>query len=259
MIHEWDLTQTNLRRLREGRFPNVAVICTSAIEPHNLHLPYGDDFLHTGIIARRVCERAWNAGANVVLLPGIPYGVDCNLMDFPLAMHVSQNTLNAMLRDLFESLKANGIKRIVVLNGHGGNDFTAFVRQVQSDLGIAVFVCDWWKVGSDKWSEIFEHRDDHAGELETSVSLALFPELVELEHALDGAVKPFRFEALRKGWVRTSRRFAQLNDHCAAGDPRKATVEKGHRYLEVVQDRLTEFLVELAKAKDDAAFPMESR
>ena len=173
MIQEWDITQTNLRRLREGQFPTTAVIATSAIEPHNLHLPYGVDYFHAGHVSRAVCDAAWNAGAPVIWLPGLPYGVDCNMMDFPLAMHVSQANLDAMLRDLIASLATNGIRRIVIINGHGGNDFTAFTRQVQSDLDVHLFVCNWWRTGMDKYHEIFELVDDHAGEWETSVTMAL--------------------------------------------------------------------------------------
>ncbi len=255
MINEWDITQTNLRRLRENGLPKVAVIPTSAIEPHNLHLPYGEDFLHSAWVSRTVTERAWKQCRSVICLPGIPYGVDCNLMDFPLAMHVSQDTLNAMLRDLFESLVQNDIHRVVIINGHGGNDFTAFVRQVQSDLDIHVFVVNWWRVGSDVYSDIFEEQEDHAGEMETSVAMDLFPELVEMEYAKDGKARPFRFQALEKGWARTSRRFASLNDHSAVGDPSKATAGKGRRYLEIVCDRISDFLVELAESELDEAFP----
>lgn len=255
MIHEWDLTQTNLRRLREGQFPTTAIIATSAIEPHNLHLPYGVDFFHANHLARAATEAAWNAGAPVVLLPPIPYGVDCNLMDFPLAMHVSQANLDAMLRDLIGSLKASGIVRTVIVNGHGGNEFTPFVRQVQADLGVHVFVCHWWRVGMDKYRDIFELPDDHAGEWETSVTMALFPELVEMAHAKDGAARPFAFEALEKGWVKTSRRFVNLNDHCACGDPSRSTPEKGCRWLELCTGRLTEFLVEVSTAEVGPHFP----
>ncbi|HNM46608.1 MAG TPA: creatininase family protein, partial [Candidatus Sumerlaeota bacterium] len=57
MIAEWDLTQTNLRRIR-GRKYEVAMLPTSAIEAHNLHLPEGMDFLESFHVARRACELA---------------------------------------------------------------------------------------------------------------------------------------------------------------------------------------------------------
>jgi len=254
LINEWDLTKTNQFRLRKNK-PEVVVIPTSAIEPHNLHLPEGQDFLHTSFVAEQVCKRAWQKCKKVICLPAIPYGVDCNLMDFPLAIHVSQNTLDAMLQDIITSLNSYGIKKFVIINGHGGNDFTPFIRQIQSDLGVHVFLSDWWKTALDRYDEIFEKKDDHSGEFETSIALALFPDLVELENAGDGLTRPFRFTALQKGWVKTSRRFANLNDHCAAGSPTDASAEKGKKYLEIVLQRLSDFLVELAESPIDEFFP----
>lgn len=255
-IHDWDLVTTNLRRLRERRY-EVAVIATSAIESHNLHLPEGEDYLHANAVARAAVEKAWPRCESVILLPGLPYGVDCNLMDFPLSIHVSQATLDTMLREIVVSLNHHGIRKVVLVNGHGGNDFTPFIRQIQSDTDSHVFVCHWWTVGKDRYDEIFDHPDDHAGEMETSVALALFPDLVEMAWAKDGKAKPFRFEALERGWVKTSRRFSRLNDHSATGYPMEATAEKGRRYLDIAIGRLSDFLVELANTEIDAQFPHE--
>jgi len=254
MIEEWDLSQTNLRRVR-GQPCEVAVLPTGAIEPHNLHLPYGQDFRHASCVARRCCQAAWETCRSVVCLPGTPYGVDCNLMSFPLTIHVSQAALDALVRDVIVSLHAHGIRKIVILNGHGGNDFLPLIRQIQCERDVHVFLCDWWRVGMDRYAEIFRKPDDHAGEFETSVALALYPELVEMQFAGDGQVRPFRFQALREGWVRTSRNFGRLNDHCATGDPRAASAEKGAKYLDLVCRRITDFLVELASTPIDGAFP----
>jgi creatinine amidohydrolase len=253
-IAEWDLTQTNLHRIRRRKY-EVAVIPTGAIEAHNLHLPEGQDFLHTTHLARRCCEAAWKESPNIICLPTIPFGVDCNQLDFPMAIHVSQATLDAMLRDIIGSLRRHGIRKIVIFNGHGGNDFTPLVRQIQCDLDVFVFVCNWWTVGKDRYAEIFTKPDDHAGQLETSVGLELYPHLVEADQAGDGKVRPFRFEALRKGWVTTSRSFARLNDHCAAGEPGGATAAAGKAYLDLVCDRVSKFLVNLGKIPIDPYFP----
>jgi creatinine amidohydrolase len=182
--------------------------------------------------------------------------VDCNLQDFPLAIHVSQGTLDAMAREIIVSLRRHAIRKFVILNGHGGNEFASLIRQIQCEMDVHVFLCNWWTVGRDRYDEIFDARDDHAGEMEASVGMALYPELIEAEVAGSGIARIFRFEALRKGWVRTSRNFANLNDHCAAGDPTKATAEKGLKYLDLVCGRITEFLVELGHAEIDEFFPM---
>lgn len=254
MIQEWDLTKTNLHRISQRRY-EVAVLPTCAIEAHNRHLPEGQDFLHTTHLAKLCCERAWQESPSVICLPAIPYGVDCNLMDFPLTIHVSQATLDAMVRDVIVSLRRHGIQKVLILNGHGGNDFTPLVRQIQSDLDVHVFICHWWRVGLDKYREIFDAPDDHAGEFETSLALALYPELVEPGVAGNGAAPPYRFEALQQGWVQTSRKFSRLNDHCAVGNPEKASAEKGQKYLELTAQRLSRFLVELAKSPLDDSFP----
>ena len=254
MIDEWDITATNLNRAA-ARHYEVAIIPTSAIEPHNRHLPYGQDFRHTTYVSRQVSELAWKRSQSIICLPTIPFGVDCNLLDFPLAIHVSQNILDALLKDIVHSLRRHGIRKILILNGHGGNDFGPFIRHTQSDLDVFLFLCNWWMVGMDRYSEIFENPDDHAGEMETSVALALFPELVEREAAGNGLARPFRFEALVRGWIRTSRDFSKLNDHCAVGDPDKSTAEKGKQYLDLICDRISSFLVELACTPIDDAFP----
>ncbi len=253
-IEPWDLAAMNLGRL-QGMQYEVAVLPTAAIEAHNRHLPEGQDFLHTTYVARTSCAAAWEKSARVICLPAIPYGVDCNLMDFPLTIHVSQATLDAMVRDIIVSVRHRGIRKVVIVNGHGGNDFTPLVRQIQCDLDVHVFLIDWWLVGKDKYSEIFELPDDHAGEMETSVALALYPELVETERAGAGRPAPFRFEALNKGWARTSRRFSRIGENCAAGDPSRANAEKGRKYLDLVCGRIADFLVELSNAAIDDRFP----
>ena len=254
MIEEWDLAATNLGRLQRRKY-EVAVLPTGAVEPHNRHLPQGQDYYHATHVARESCKRAWDQSPSVICLPALPYGVDCNLMDFPLAIHVSQATLDAMIREIIQSLRAHGIAKVVILNGHGGNDFMPLVRQIQCDMDVHVFLCNWWTVGSDRWGEFFDKEDDHAGQFETSVALALHAGLVEAERAGHGRARPFQFRALQEGWVRTSRNFARLNDHCAVGDPVGASADRGRRYLDLVCGRIAEFLTELARAPIDGPFP----
>ena len=254
MIDKWDISQVNLDITRETKY-EVAVLPTSAIEPHNTHLPYGQDYLLCNLVAKRICKEAWEKGARALYLPGLPYGVDCNLMDFPLAIHVSQQTLNAMVQDIIVSLKQNGIRKILLLNGHGGNSFKSFVRQIQCDHDIHLFTCDWWLAGLDRADEFFTEPGDHAGQLETSCCMATYPELVGDIVPNTGYDKPFRFDALNEGWMKTSRNFANLNNECAAGDPAGSTAEKGEAYLDMVCNRLTKFLVELSNEPIDETFP----
>jgi creatinine amidohydrolase len=255
-INEWDLTATNLYRISKRKY-QVAVIPAGAIEAHNLHLPQGQDFFHTTHVARRCCQLAWEKSRSVILLPTIPFGVDCNLLKYPLTVHVSQQTLDTMLREIITSLRKHGIRKFVIINGHGGNDFKPFIRQLQCDLDVFVFLCDWWKVGIDRYNQIFTKKDDHAGQMETSLAMALYPDLIEPGVAKDGKVRPFRFKALQKGWVQTSRDFAKLNDHAAIGDPSGASADKGARYIDLSCRRIADFLTELAASPIDNLFPFK--
>lgn len=254
MINEWDITQTNLYRLSKRKY-EVAVLPTGAIEAHNRHLPEGQDYLHTQRVALRSCELAWGGCESVICLPTLPFGVDCNQMAFPLAIHVSQATLDAMIREIISSLRRHGIRKVLMVNGHGGNDFIPLIRQIQCDIDTHVFLANWWTVGHDKWNEIFDKPDDHAGQFETSTAMALFPQLVEPAVAGPGIPRPFALEGLQKGWVRTSRDFARLNDHCGSGDPAGASADRGQKYFDLVTGRLASFIVELAKRPIDKLFP----
>ncbi len=124
MIQEWNLATTNLHRISKRKY-EVAVIPIGATEPHNFHLPQGQDVLHTTHIAHECCRRAWEKAPSVLCLPTLPFGVDCNLMDFPMAIHVSQDTLNTIVSEIIESLYHHGIRKVVILNGHGGKRFQA--------------------------------------------------------------------------------------------------------------------------------------
>jgi len=255
----WHLATTNYGIIKEQQF-EVAVLPIGATEPHNLHLPYSTDTFCTTRIAERICEAAWERGAKVVLLPTIPFGTQTNQREFPLALNVNPSTMNRLLADLIESLVYCNIRKIVLLNGHGGNEFKGFLRETYGKIDSKIFACDWYRCFNDKYSEIFEAPDDHGGEMETSIMLALAPELVAQSEngqllADDGATQPIRFEAVQRGWVSIARPWHLLTTNTGSGNPHKATAAKGQQTLNVVVERLAKFLVELATAPLDETFP----
>ena len=138
-------------------------------------------------------------------------------------------------------------RRATISNGSCGN------WPVESPVHL--FLSNWYKVASDRHADIFEDAGDHAGELETSMGLAHFPELVHLEKADAGSMRPSRFEAINRGWVEITRSWHLLTTNSGAGDPRAATAEKGRAISEVVVDRLASFLIELSESPADDAFP----
>jgi creatinine amidohydrolase len=115
-------------------------------------------------------------------------------------------------------------------------------------------------MAGDAQQEIFEHPEDHAGEMETSLGLAFFPDLVAKNAdgslaADDGAVKKTRFDAVNRGWVSISRPWHLLTTNTGSGYPHAATAEKGRKLMDVVTKRLADFLVELSESPLDESFP----
>src|ERR1700722_13081532 len=134
----------------------AAVLPFGATEPHNLHMPYGTDTLQVEELARRACGRAWERGARGVLLPAIPFGVNTNHLKVPggLACSLLPTTLLAILTDLVESLSLQGVKKLVLLNGHGGNELKPLIRQLHHRTDVFLCVCDWYRMANDLYAAL---------------------------------------------------------------------------------------------------------
>jgi creatinine amidohydrolase len=249
------LAELNYGQVKAAPPFEVAVLPLGATEPHNLHLPYGTDTFQVQVVAERAAERAADTGARVVVLPAIPYGTETNQMHFPLAMNLNPRTLAAVITDLVESLATHGIRKCVLLNGHGGNDLKWVLRELHRTSPVHLFLCNWYKIAADRYREIFRDAGDHAGEMETSMVLAHFPELVALDQADAGAMARSRFDAVNCGWVEITRPWHLLTTNSGAGDPRPATAAKGNALTEVVVERLAGFLAELSASPVDGTFP----
>jgi len=258
-MRPWKLAETNYGYTKRHRF-EVAVLPLGATEPHNLHLPYGTDMFEGDIVGEKICEAAHARGAKVVLLPTVPYGTETNQMAFPLAMNLDPSTLFAVITDLVDSLARHGIKKIVLLNSHGGNDLKPLLRELYGKTPAQLFLCNWFRVLADVEREIFDDAGDHGGEMETSLIMAYYPHLVAQRpdgriDADDGATAVTRFEAVNRGWVSITRPWHLLTTNSGAGNPHPATAEKGRRMMDLLVERLSTFLVELSAAEMDEKFP----
>jgi creatinine amidohydrolase len=258
-VRPWKLIETNYAAVKQTQF-EIAVLPLGATEPHNLHLPYGTDVFEADIVGERICEAAHAGGAKVVLLPTIPYGTETNQMAFPLAMNLNPSTLGLVIRDLVDSLVAHGVKKVLLLNSHGGNDLKPLLREMHGQTPAQLFLCNWYRVLADVERQIFDDPGDHAGEMETAFALAFFPHLVVHTSdgslaADDGATATTRFEAVNRGWVSITRPWHLLTTNTGSGNPHPATAEKGHRMMELLVERLAGFLVELSAAPLDERFP----
>jgi creatinine amidohydrolase len=240
------LSEVTWRTVRETPY-EIALLPWGATEAHNTHLPYGTDTIETEAIAARAGRIAWDKGARVAVLPAMPFGVQTGQLDIPFCLNLNPSTQALVLGDLVRSLDGQGVPKIVLLNGHGGNDFRQMIRELQPQVKSFLCMMNWYKLVDPK--EFFTDLGDHAGELETSVMLHVAPDLVRpLAEAGSGAARPWKLEGLRAGWAWAPRRWTAVTDDTGVGDPRAATREKGERYVAAVVDRVAAFLVELAAA-----------
>jgi creatinine amidohydrolase len=163
-------------------------------------------------------------------------------------MNLNPSTQFLILKDLVTVLNRQGIRKFVILNAHGGNDFKQHLRELNLLFPDMLLIqCNWFKIpGAVRF---FDDLGEHAGEVETSLMMYLYPELVlPLENAGDGHAKIFRIEALNQGWAWAERKWSKVTVDTGIGNPAKATAEKGEIFFGFLTEKIAGFLVEVAEA-----------
>jgi creatinine amidohydrolase len=240
------LAEVNWKSVKDADY-EVAILPWGATEPHNFHLPYATDNFETAAIAERAAEIAWMTGARVVVLPTVPFGVNTGQLDLKLALNMNPSTQLALLADLASAISSQGVKKLLILNGHGGNDFRQMIRELQPRVNLFICTINWWTCLSGR--DYFDEPGDHAGEMETSVMMALRPDVLRpLSEAGAGKAKKFRVAGLREGWAWAPRQWSKVSEDTGTGNPVRSTAEKGEKFLKAVTERIGGFLVDLAGA-----------
>jgi creatinine amidohydrolase len=241
------LAETTWKTVQENAY-QVVILPWGATEAHNYHLPYATDNLQADYVAAEAARKAWEQGAKVVVLPCIPFGVNTGQLDITLDINMSPSTQLALLRDVVQVLARQGIPKLVVLNGHGGNDFRQILRELQAEFPTVFLSTLNWFRAADR-NQYFSAPGDHADELETSAMLHIASDLVSpLGEAGDGAARQFRIAALRQGWACAQREWSKVSADTGVGNPAAATAGKGQAFLEACTTNIGQFLVELAAA-----------
>lgn len=239
------LREANFRQLLDAP-PAVAVLPWGATEAHNYHLPHGTDIYEAEGLAEEAARLAAGAGARVIVLPAIPFGNNAQQQDQVTTIHLSTATALAILRDVAASLARQGIRRLVIVNGHGGNEFKPLVRDVMLETGMTILVVDFWRVRPAELTRIFADPGDHGGEMETSLVMHLRPELVDLPAAGPGRTVPWKLPAQDACGAWTPRPWSRVHPDTGAGDPVAATAAKGAEYFAAVTAALADLLVEFS-------------
>lgn len=223
---------------------DTAILPCGAIEQHGPHLPVDIDYYDAKYMAFEVAK-ACNEPKPLVL-PAIPFGVSYHHEGFKGTLSVTNEALSKFVYDLGMSLAKNGVKKIIILNGHGDNAPTLSYAAQMINRDAGIFVCvDTGETSDVDVSNLIETPNDaHAGEIETSTSLALRPELVQMDKALDATLSfgsnflDFDDKRGVSWYVRTHK----ISESGIMGDATKATAEKGKQLWNVMIKNMVAFV-----------------
>ena len=249
-MRHYVLSETNWKTVKDREY-ELAILPWGATEAHNFHLPFGTDNFETELIAIESARLAWEKKARTIVLPTIPFGVNTGQKDIKLTINLNPSTHAIILKDVIESLIHHKIYKLLIMNGHGGNDFRQMIRELGYQYPqMFISTCNWYMTVEKM--KIFENDGDHADEMETSLMLFLVPALVlPLEEAGDGNFKKFSIKAFNEDWAWAERKWSRVTADTGIGNPKKASKDKGEKYFNEVTEKISKLMIELAKANPD--------
>ncbi|MDM9630613.1 creatininase family protein [Robiginitalea aurantiaca] len=253
MIRPYVLAETNWKHLKEATI-DLAILPWGATEAHNYHLPYATDVIEGTAIAEEAGRIAWEGGGQIIVLPTIPFGVNSGQADILLDMNLNPSTQFAILKDLLTVLQRQGIRKFMILNSHGGNNWKSILRELGllfPDMFLGV--CEWWTAVAAE--DFFEHPGDHAGEMETSLILYLAPHLVLPKSEWGkGSEKKIQIKAFREGWAWSERPWSKISEDTGVGNPSEAGREKGEVFFHAICEKIGNLFLEIATANTDELY-----
>jgi creatinine amidohydrolase len=212
-----------------------AIVPVGSLEQHGAHLPVSTDSIITEYIATMAVEKIPS-----FIVPAISYGVSYEHKPM-FNLSIRNSTLSSVISDICISLVENGIESIVLLNGHYGN--MGVLQYIGQNLygrvpgNIRIFSINYW--------HFMQHKFDHAGEAETSLVLAIAPELVKMEKAEPNSKKISKSNIAYSSITNNPGSFVNITGNGIWGDPTNATAQKGRELLDEIVKNLTQTILEL--------------
>lgn len=237
----------------------VAVLPVGTYEDHGYHLPLDVDV----ILSSEICDRAVaRIPDEAVLIPAVTHGYSPHHMDFPGTITIRWDTFINYVKDVCLSLAHHGFKRILVVNGHGSNtaplEMSTRLTIVETEGRVLCASVNHWGLRKVREAARTVRESDyggssHACEYETSLYLALRPELVQMDKAVDErSVLPPSFQNDLLAGKRSDGSVANLMPYWSTmsvsgvrGDATKATRAKGEQFLEAATEGLIELVREM--------------
>lgn len=223
----------------------LAVLPVGSTEQHGPHAPLATDTLNAEAVAAAGVE-AYEG--DVIIAPTIPYGISAEHRAFAGTLWLAPDTFRAVVRETIDTLAHHGWRRVVVVNGHGGN--TAAIREVAADVTRSG---DAYAVGFTWFDAVGEHRSrmGHAGPLETAMLRHHHPDLVRedrVEAARDGGSDRWGDWVAGVNLAHDSEAFT---GNGVVGDPATGDAELGAELTELAADALAELLAAVAERPVD--------
>lgn len=241
-LNLWSAKYGHVKRLDY----EMTILPWGSMEPHNYHLPYLTD----SIIAEEISIGCANEllekhNLRCMVLPSVNFGSqNLGQIDLPFCIHTSYQTQFGILKDIVTALDRQGIYKLLIINGHGGNCFKNMLRDLTVEFPKMLVCASSWFDMVDM-SRLFNKPGNHADEVETSMIMYFRDGLVRLNEAGSGNAKVFNIPALNEGRIWTPRNWSRVSVDTGIGDPSLATKEKGKKCAELVIEKYTEFCFDL--------------
>lgn len=246
---------------------DIILLPVGSIEMHGPHCPVGSDSLNSQKIAELVAKKT-----GVLVAPPIWYGAHMYMQyGFPGTVPIRSDVLKQFVKDVITGLVKNGFKKVIILNAHGQQwVYVGALHELALETKAFIAVATWWELIKKTIDEVCETHFVHADETETSVALALYPELVDMSKAS----KETAPSVVDKKWYggptgmpeeggfpghNITHSFFQVDMYKLGilGDATKASREKGEKIVKAVVDKLSEFIEELKSKYPPGVSPLE--
>ena len=235
----------------------VVILPVGSIEQHGKHVPVGCDAIASEVVALRAAE-VLNRDPLVLVLPPLWYGYSPHHMGFSGTVTLRSETFISVLCEICRSLLEQGARRVLLLNGHGGNigSVDVAVCRIGEDWRAPerVAAVTYWHLVAHRTAEFRESAEGgtgHAGEFETSLMLAVNEHLVRMERAVTHYPKmlssALTTDLFGFSKVKLYNDFRDLSPTGTLGDPSLASKAKGEKILAACVEELTVFLRDFAK------------
>jgi creatinine amidohydrolase len=231
----------------------VVIIPTSAFEQHGYHLTLDTDMKLVNSVSEQACRLAQQSGVPVVMTPAIWTGFSPHHMRFAGSITLSLQTFHLVVKEVCESLWSHGFRKLLLLNGHGGN--SALLRSVVQELRfsnqIRAVTASYWDFAIPEikeWRLSGPGGIDHACEMETALMLYLDEDQVRKQYIKEANWFPkskyLTGDLAIAGMVSTAFDLAEITDEGVAGDPSLATKERGEQLFALITQKVSGFLEE---------------